>query len=550
MRVQVSKLALYLLLLAGPLAVLRCFGQTQEVGDLLEHATAAQSSGDYAAAADFYARATALVPSQAELWSNRGVMEFLSGQIDSSIVSLKHALQLNPHLFTPKLFLGKAFIQNGKPTFALPYLHEAHVLHPTDVETLLTLGKANNDLKQPGEASTFYAEATKSAPQNAAAWFGLGVSSLDRINSEGQRLAATQGQSIWAQSLYADELFAQGKPLEATDKYDSALNNATPVQKANLAQTIAWMQSRPDLFPLPPNSQAALQRLSAKVEEGQEKSDVRPCPRAGVGETTPQSPSMKPSHEATNRTSTNLQEMACAFRQGDYELSAAQADKELRQSPDAAEALYWSIKANERIAVAALARFEELSSQSPANYVLVGNLYRFQRQADSALIEYRKALALDPHNLSALMGAALASLSADKLEDAASFDQEALADHPLDSQLNLLMAEVLDAENRYDNMETYLAKCVDAPVELQPRVHYLLGRVYAEQGKTGEAIHEYELAKSADKDGTTHYQLSRLYRKIGNQAEAEKALTEAKTLISRRDASASIVVREASAINP
>ena len=128
-------------------------------------------------------------------------MEFLSGHIDSSIISLKRALHLNSHLFTPMLFLGKAFLQNGEPNLALSYLTKAHLLHPTDVETLRKLGKANHDLKQPGEASAFYAAAARSAPQDAAAWFGLGVSSLNRINSEGERLAATQAQSVWDLSI-------------------------------------------------------------------------------------------------------------------------------------------------------------------------------------------------------------------------------------------------------------------------------------------------------------------------------------------------------------
>jgi hypothetical protein len=58
------------------------------------------------------------------------------------------------------------------------------------------------------------------------------------------------------------------------------------------------------------------------------------------------------------------------------------------------------------------------------------------------------------------------------------------------------------------------------------------------------------MALPGDEDGSTHYQLSRLYRKIGNVAQAQKAEAEAKSLISKRRANAAIAVREAIGTNP
>jgi hypothetical protein len=45
-------------------------------------------------------------------------------------------------------------------------------------------------------------------------------------------------------------------------------------------------------------------------------------------------------------------------------------------NPEDPEAFYWSVKANEQRAVAALAQFESLSPHSPATYDMVGDLYR------------------------------------------------------------------------------------------------------------------------------------------------------------------------------
>jgi tetratricopeptide (TPR) repeat protein len=221
-----------------------------------------------------------------------------------------------------------------------------------------------------------------------------------------------------------------------------------------------------------------------------------------------------------------------------------------RQAPHSAEALYWSVKANERIAVAALARFEELSPQSAASFDMVGDLYRHQRQMDSALNEYEKALVIDAHDPSALKGAVLADLSLEKLDEAATLDQTALTDLPLDPQLNLLMAEVLAAKHQYSESRSYLAKCVAAPPELQSRVHFLLGRAEAEDGNSEAAIRQFEIALPGDQDGSIHFQLSRLYRKKGNLAQAQEAEAGAKALIRERQANAFVAVRETTATQP
>jgi tetratricopeptide (TPR) repeat protein len=532
------------MLFFATLAACPFHGQAQDLDKLLESARAAQSTGNYAGAAKFYSRATTLAPASPELWANRGIVEYLADQFDASAASLKHALQLNPGLFAFLLFLGKTYIQTGKPAQALPYLDHAHVLRPNDPEVLLALGKANADLNRQRKAASFYADAARIAPENTGAWLGLDAASLEVITIDGRELAATQAQSIWARSLYADELFVQGRPFEAADTYKAFLAAASPAQKATLARTLEWMQSHPDLFPLPPNSQEALQRLSAQFKSEQGKAALPPCAPAD------RQRQRQPHPESASGAAGLLHGAACAYWEGNYEQSVAQAGQALRQSPQSAEALYWSVKANERMAVAALSRFEDLAPQSATNYVMVGDLYRYQRQMDSALSEYKKALAIDAHDPAALMGAAVADLSGGRLDEAASMDQIALADRPLDPQLNLLMAEILAARNQYDQAKAYLAKCLDAPPELQPRVHLLLGRADSEEGKTEEAIRQFELALPGDEDGSIHYQLSRLYRKTGNLAQAQKAEAGAKALIKKRDANAAIAVREASGANP
>ncbi len=51
----------------------------------------------------------------------------------------------------------------------------------------------------------------------------------------------------------------------------------------------------------------------------------------------------------------------------------------------------------------------------------------------------------------------------------------------------------------------------------------MLGKVYAQTNHTQEAIAELRLALADDKDGHIHYQIARLYLKIGDRDSARQA---------------------------
>ena len=74
-------------------------------------------------------------------------------------------------------------------------------------------------------------------------------------------------------------------------------------------------------------------------------------------------------------------------------------------------------------------------------------------------------------------------------------------------------------------------KCRNLAGDLAPRLHVLLGKVYAETGRVAGAIDEYKQGLAGDENGSAHYQLGRLYLKAGNKAAAEEAFTESKRLV-------------------
>ena len=122
-------------------------------------------------------------------------------------------------------------------------------------------------------------------------------------------------------------------------------------------------------------------------------------------------------------------------------------------------------------------------------HFLLGSAHFKQAQFSLALECFNRTLHLDPLNAEAylMQGDALVQLGE---------TQEALA--PLNRSLKLNPS--LD------------------------RAHVLLGKVYSAQGKLDEALKHLEKGAVADKDGSVHYQLFMLYRKLNQPGKAATAL--------------------------
>jgi tetratricopeptide (TPR) repeat protein len=156
-------------------------------------------------------------------------------------------------------------------------------------------------------------------------------------------------------------------------------------------------------------------------------------------------------------------------------------------------------------------------------HVLLGDLYRQQKNFPDAEQEYRKALGLQPEDAGALFGLSLALLANSQVDEALALAQAALEKHSDDPELNAVMGEILCARDDFSGAEPYLKKSLNTKPELLPRVHALLGKVYAQTDRTSQAIAELKFALADDKDGHIHYQIARLYLKVGDRDSAKQA---------------------------
>jgi len=252
---------------------------------------------------------------------------------------------------------------------------------------------------------------------------------------------------------------------------------------------------------------------------------------------------LKPALDAI--TGNQLQLAAsCSFYTGDFRTTSAAAQHLKIYPTTRVQGLYWESKADQKLAIAALIRAGEIDADSPRMHVLLGDVFRQKRRWDDAETEYRKAVALDPKSHSARLSLAIALFSKMKTDEALDIGRALLADDPNDAEANLLAAEILAQQNQFREAEPYLSKCQTLKPEFVPRLHSLLGQIYAQTDRVPAAISEYKAGLSADEDGSIHYQLARLYQKSGDRTDAEEAFRASKRLRSQWDDRASIALQQ------
>jgi len=243
--------------------------------------------------------------------------------------------------------------------------------------------------------------------------------------------------------------------------------------------------------------------------------------------------------------SDQLQMLAsCSFFSGDFRTTSAAAQRLKSTSTTRASGLYWESKADQKLAIAALSRAGEIDADSPRMHVLLGDVFRQKRRWYDAEVEYRKAVALDPKSHSARLSLSITLFSELKNDEAFEIDRSLLAEDPGDPEANLLAGEILVQRNLYAEAEPYLSKCQSLKPEFVPRLHALLGRVYASTDRIPAAITEYKAGLASDEDGSVHFQLGRLYQKSGDKNAAEEAFKDSQRIRRQWDDRARIALEQ------
>lgn len=563
-------------------------------------------------------------------------MQHESGNLTQAIGSFQHALRLKPSLYVPNLFLGIDDVRIGKAKEAIPLLQKAEKTNPADPLPSLTLGHAWSSLGDYTEAIREYHRSLSIDPKQSSAWFDLGMTQLNQVETEARAMAGQYASTAYAKALYAESLAKQSRYKEASSLYKSILassdqppcmqseagfvdlkqgdyqgaasqfssertrhpecslailgearlsmregaNAATLNLLRQLWQrdhgffsadaSLLFYSAAPERAhdfldyltqqntsnQVQPGLYAALIRsVQTEPEITSTSVDATPSPCPAVARSRA-AQDYRDGHYALcagllrgsldSRNTAAIESLAaCSWLTGDYNLTydAAHVLASLPSSPEA-HALYWSIKANERLAFASLAHFEQLEPNSARSHILLGDIYRQSQQYDDAQKEYKAALGISQDNAAALLGLAEAYYGDANIDMTIATAQKALQQTPNDPEINLVKGEALVSQHNFDAAEPYLLKALNAKPQILPHVHALLGEVYAEDGMMQDAIRELKLGASSDQDGSLHYQLARLYTKIGDRAEAAAAFQQMKILQQRQREAAVVAVED------
>lgn len=487
-----------------------------------------------------------------------GRVYVVSGNLSAAVVQLDHATELDPKLASAWFTLGIAHLEQVEI--------DAKDISERGKESSFSGALYAASLQKQGrfgEAASLYKSLLNSQPQPRCLRSELGFA-LFRNHEEaaaketfatenvqhpecslallGQtRLAIEDGDKAQAVSLL------QG--LWARDHGFIESNAALLLDGVSATKTpaIASLLESAEAAQLSPDLRNSLFNTLGLQDSESTQSNTKPSPTQGAlsaKDRTPDAAYRAGHFQECSRqltpafarlTSPQLSLLAaCAHSTGDEKLVARAAVAMHKLDPHSLEALYWSVQANEKLALSSLARFQQLDSSSATSHVLLGDIYHQLDRNDDAQTEYLKALEIAPGDPSALLGAATAYLSNNNLPAAEQAAQSALATNPDDPDMNFIMAEVEIGRHDYSAAEPYLEKGLNAKPRMLPRVHALLGKVYAETDRPQQAVKELELGISTDEDGSIQYLLSRLYRQLGDTKQAQLALDRMKSIREKR----------------
>jgi Flp pilus assembly protein TadD len=165
------------------------------------------------------------------------------------------------------------------------------------------------------------------------------------------------------------------------------------------------------------------------------------------------------------------------------------------------------------------------------NNLAVSYLHAGDPAAASA--EFRKVLSLDPGNRVAVLNLATYYVEQKKFERALEYLKAANSDSSGDPDLQVLLIKAyLGAGSTAEALQ--IAQHFPASVSENPKLHFSLGLLFAENGAPEEAIHQFQLVPIMERDYETYENLGLAYVKLGNSEKARGSFEAAMRLAPQR----------------
>jgi len=135
----------------------------------------AQRNKDYSSAVAIWTDTIHQQPGNVRAWNNLGYAYMKAGQLNSSIATYQHAIDLLPTYALTHLNLGAARIVQGRYNDAIAHLSKALRLRPDDADAHNELGVALRQLGDRSQAIVHFRAAIRAQPDHAYAHANLGI---------------------------------------------------------------------------------------------------------------------------------------------------------------------------------------------------------------------------------------------------------------------------------------------------------------------------------------------------------------------------------------
>jgi tetratricopeptide (TPR) repeat protein len=500
----------------------------------LGHAYAAH--GNFSAAAREFTRVTSLDPKRSGAWFDRGM-----AYLDQVEVSARKMSTEGKDSSYAKALYAESMVRQARYHEATDSYQSAIALKPQPPCLRAELGFLSLKQQDRAAAVTEFEKAKETDPSCPLS--ALGEARL-QVESGDNSDALSKLQKIWR----SDPEYLRSSAPEFTDGLSKDQSAAF---RAFMAEQRAAGQIEPEFEQ---TMTAVLEGFAVALPTAPQTTSPRATlPREALQQSAEQSYAagrfqqcaQKLQGKLAVRSESELLLLAtCSYFSGDYAITSDASSALALRSPHSLAALYWSIKANERLALQSLDQFARMEPNSSRTHILLGDMYRQRQRFSNAQAEYEQALLLAPGDHAALLGLAYAYFGNGNPDAALATAKQALLQNPDDPELNLLIAETFFARHDFSEAESFLRKSLTAKPQMLPHVHALLGRVYAETGRTQEAIEQLKMGASGDQDGTTYYQLARLYRKIGDEQNAAAAMQQMRLIQQQRRSTAALAIED------
>jgi tetratricopeptide (TPR) repeat protein len=452
-----------------------------------EAAQRAQQAGDLDTAAREYQSAIQISPRVAELYANLGLVYYAQSKFSDSAAALSEAAKLKPELPGVSLWLGINDVKLGQPAKAVLLLREAIHQNPKDLQAERFYGTA---LWNSGETFPAIDQLTKTCgmfPSDTDSFFVLSETYRKAADHQMESVLADSTGKPFLHLIYGDIYREQHAWIRAAAHYREALKQDPEAKGAHLGLgEVSLAQNK-----LPEAEAEFHHELSVDPDSVEAQARLAEVPLLQA------------------KTQAALELLKPAIQRSPYralaafEFNRSVADTSASDTADAPQPAQ---------AAADLQSAPQSAARSLALAILDARLAKPALKDD---LEAYEASLPKTNNADNANEKTEADIALGRFHPAYIELRAWLIAHPNDVKMRYLFARVL----KQLSLEA-AAHVIDMDPE-SPRVHQLLGQMYADRREDDKALAQYKLAEQANPSmPDIHYQVGHLDWQFGDRDNA------------------------------